>query len=68
MFLSLSFESESFIYTELFFFFFKGSQRNKNHTDEKSGRWKEVNLFFAGDMIISVQIVMIFKWIQLVRS
>lgn len=35
--------------------FFKGSQRNKNHTDEKSGRWKEVNLFFAGDMIISVQ-------------
>jgi len=67
MFLSLSFESESFIYTE-FFFFFKGSQRNKNHTDEKSGRWKEVNLFFADDMIISVQIVMIFKWIQLVRS
>ena len=35
--------------------FFKGSQRNKNHTDEKSGRWKEVNLYFAGDMIISVQ-------------
>ena len=66
MFLSLSFESESFIYTV--FFFFKGSQRNKNHTDEKSGRWKEVNLFFADDMIISVQIVMIFKWIQLVRS
>ena len=61
MFLSLTFESE-------LFFFFKGNQRNKNHTDEKSGRWKEVNLFFAGDMIISVQIVMIFKWIQLVRS